>query len=55
MPDGRVFIDSPQTRLEDGSLLHRGGPDHPRHYCVFEDYKLEIAERCKKCGLVRDL
>lgn len=51
---GRVFIDTREHRV-DGELIHRSGPEHPRHYCRFEEYGLaDGLLRCKHCGLVKE-
>ena len=51
----RVFIDTRECRTQDGTLVHRSGPEHPRHHCRFEDYGLaDGLLRCKHCGLVKE-
>ncbi len=59
MPDGRVFVDVEPEHLYEpygrGPVVNRGGPEHSRHFCRFEDYGLaDGLVRCRKCGLVKD-
>lgn len=62
MPDGRVFVDV-EPEMAHGTTgvqpyrvtVSRGGPEHSRHFCRFEDYGLEDGlMRCRKCGLVKE-
>lgn len=51
--EGRVFVDCQPEFDEFGHQKHRSGPEHPNHYCRFEDYGLaDGLVRCRKCGQV---
>lgn len=58
-PDGRVFVDAyPLYHFYRGGrreMIHRSGPEHPRHFHRFEYYGLaDGLVRCRKCGLVKE-
>lgn len=65
LPDGRVFVnvenefETHRDPLGKGhqkyynKWVSRGGPEHSRHFCRFQDYGLaDGLVRCRKCGRV---